>query len=405
MGEVYEAEDQELRTSIALKTIVGSISDDPVAIRRLKAEVHLARRVSHPNVCRIFDLGIDRRAGPAGEVTTWFLSMELLVGSNLGQRIRRDGRMPPPETAAIGRQLAEALAAAHRVGVVHRDFKSDNVIVVPSAEAASPRAMVTDFGLAREMAGSRGSVATSGGMIVGTAAYMAPEQVEGRSATAASDVYALGVVLFEMLTGELPFTGRSSFAAAVRRLHEEPPLPRALVPTLDPRWNALVSRCLARDPTRRFASADEVAAALDALAPVHGVGTARRSRPRRPLRRPFVVGIAGGAALAATLLVLANIERRAARPGGAATDPGRSPSPPLPASPRAPAKVVDKLAAEPLPPPVATTDVVAPKRPRTRPRREATVAPAIPAAESPPQPRPSMAAPVKGYQGVIDPFK
>jgi tRNA A-37 threonylcarbamoyl transferase component Bud32 len=385
MGEVYEAEDQELQSRIALKSIAASISDDAVAIRRLKAEVQLARKVSHPNVCRIFDLGVDRRPGPGGETTSWFLTMELLAGDSLGRHIRTRGRIPPPEALSLACQMARGLSAAHRVGVIHRDFKSDNVMVVPSLEHGLV-AMITDFGLARETTEARpGSLVTSADAVVGTVAYMAPEQVEGKPATAASDLYALGVVLFEMLTGDLPFTGGSPMVVAARRLREEPPTLRSRVPTLSRQWDELVLRCLARAPARRYRSADEVAAALAAI------GSGAKGAALHPTWRPgrrVLVGAVGTAILTATGLSL--LGRRPVGRQGVARPPAPA-SPPVSPLPIVPAHV------EAVPNPATiSVDRVAPRppAPRPRPRRRAPFAPVPAQAERP-----------RYYEGVINPFK
>src|SRR6266568_4098545 len=191
MGEVYEAEDLLLKERLALKTLRGPVADDEATVARFKREIQLARKVTHPNVCRLFDVGIDRRAG--GEVA--FLTMELLDGETLAARLKRAGPMSTAEALPIVEQVAAALAAAHEAGIIHRDLKCANVILVGS------RAVVTDFGLARVVAEGADQVTGDGG-IVGSPAYMAPEQVEGgRRLTAAVDIYAFGVVLFEMVTG------------------------------------------------------------------------------------------------------------------------------------------------------------------------------------------------------------
>jgi serine/threonine protein kinase/CheY-like chemotaxis protein len=233
MGELYEAEDLELRERIALKTILSHISDDERSIQMFKGEVHLARQVTHPNVCRIYDVFRHRYTAsadrPASEVV--FLSMELLHGETLADRLRREGRLTTQESLPVVRQMAAGLTAAHRVGIVHRDFKSHNVMLVkPASAEGETRVVVTDFGLAwrsthDENTGLSLSLSTEG-EISGTPAYMAPEQVEGGPVTPAADVYALGVVLYEMVTGTWPFVGENPLKVATRRLHEAPPSPR-----------------------------------------------------------------------------------------------------------------------------------------------------------------------------------
>ncbi|NTV80297.1 MAG: serine/threonine protein kinase, partial [Candidatus Aminicenantes bacterium] len=222
MGEVYEAEDLELRESVALKTVRAEIAADSRALERFKTEVHLARKVTHPSACRIFDVfhHRDESAGPGGPDVT-FLSMELLRGETLASRLARAGRLAPGEALPLVEQMAGALEAAHRAGVIHRDFKSANVMLTPRGTgSAEIRAVVTDFGLARRNPVVDASVAseTLTGAVAGTPAYMAPEQIEGGPITAATDIYALGVVMYEMLTGKQPFEGDTPVAGMVKRL-------------------------------------------------------------------------------------------------------------------------------------------------------------------------------------------
>ncbi len=261
MGEVYEAEDLELRQRVALKTISAHVADE-VATDRFKREIALARAVTHPNVCRIFDLGqhlLEDPARPGAKVT--FLTMELLTGETLSARLKRRSRLQPAEAFPILRQMAAALDAAHQARIVHRDFKSENVLLVPAEEGL--RAVVTDFGVARG-AGTADQFASqvTGAGIVGTPAYMAPEQVEGGPVTAAADIYALGVVLYEMVTGRLPFESENPLTTAVKRLREPPTPPHVHVPDLPPAWERTILRCLERRPERRFANPGEVATAL-----------------------------------------------------------------------------------------------------------------------------------------------
>ncbi|HET8645990.1 MAG TPA: protein kinase, partial [Vicinamibacteria bacterium] len=305
MGEVYEAHDHELRERVALKVIRSEIARDERAMERFRREIALARKVTHGNVCRTFDIEHHRHQ----RGVTAFVTMELLEGETLADRLRRAGRLGAAEALPIVRQMVAGLAAAHEAGIVHRDFKSGNVMLVPRGEGL--RAVITDFGLASGRPGqAEGTDAETSSLLVvaGTPQYMSPEQVAGGPVTPASDVYALGVVLYEMVTGTLPFSGDTPLSVAVKRLQEKPAPPSDRVAGLDAAWTRTILRCLERDPQARFASVTEVAAALEG-APV------REARRRRRLL-PW--------ALAATLLVLAAL----VRPGGSPWLRGRGPASP-----------------------------------------------------------------------------
>jgi eukaryotic-like serine/threonine-protein kinase len=261
MGEVYEAEDQELRERVALKTIRPEIVVQPNAMARFKREVHLARQVTHPNVCRIFDLFRHKPDDGGGQEGIVFISMELLCGKTLSARLKEGGRMSVGEALPLVGQMASALAAAHEVGIIHRDFKPGNVVLVGAPERW--RAVVTDFGLAlRSVTSDETASLPSGHGLLGTPAYMSPEQIEERPATPASDIYALGLVIYEMVTGGKPFQGDTPVSEAVKRLSEAPIPPRKLEPRLSAVWESVILRCLERDPAQRFSNAESVAAAL-----------------------------------------------------------------------------------------------------------------------------------------------
>jgi eukaryotic-like serine/threonine-protein kinase len=288
MGEVYEAEDQELRSRVALKTVLANFAADDTALERLKREVLLGRRVSHPNVCRTHELYVTRTAD--GEPLR-FLTMEFLDGETLARRLRREGRLSTEETRVLLKQFVAALDAAHAEGVIHRDFKTSNVLLVPRDEHGSNgtvRAVVTDFGIAHvphPVAGnsSKGTFTGQVTTVAGTPAYMAPEQLTGGVLSPATDVYALGVVLYEMLTGELPFAGDS----LLRRPREQPVPPLSREPNLSQRWNAAVLRCLEPEPELRFRTAQEVLRAVEGSSP--------------PPRQEAVPGLADPSPAASTL--------------------------------------------------------------------------------------------------------
>src|SRR5580700_847893 len=271
MGEVYEAEDEELHERVAVKTARFENQQTTHDIERFRREIQLARKVTHPNVCRTFDVfrhGLHSADTPQTQVL--IVSMEWLAGETLDKRIRGGGRFSAAEALPLIAQLCAGLGAAHQVGVVHRDFKSSNVMLVSSpagtgsgekGRSDTSRAVITDFGLAHALEYEGGTL-TRFGDIVGTPAYMAPEQIDGGEITPATDIYALGVVIYEMLTGLLPFSADTPLATAMKRLNHSAPSPRMHVPDLDPKWETVVARCLERAPEDRFASTEDVAKAL-----------------------------------------------------------------------------------------------------------------------------------------------
>lgn len=305
IGEVWEAEDAELGCRVALKALKPAVASEPGVAERFRREVRLAQQISHPHVCRIHDLFIHRPPGRrrATDGPVPVVSMELLAGETLAERLAREGRLPAAEAVAIAVQVTSALAAGHAAGVVHRDLKSSNIVLVESP--AGLRAVVTDFGLARSLAAEPAPGLTASGDLLGSPAYMAPEQLRGGAITPATDLYALGVVLYEMVTGRLPFEGETALATALRRLEAPAESPRRFCPELDPRLEAVILRCLEREPAARFASAAELAAAL---LPPPAPAPSPRPRARRMLR-----GVAAGGLLAAAL-ASAFLWRRPASP-------------------------------------------------------------------------------------------
>lgn len=240
MGEVYQAYDTKLERKIALKTILPRIAANAQAMSRFRHEVALATEVTHPNVCRVFDLGEHRDDETAEPVA--FLTMQLLEGESLAERLKKSGKLDPSEALPLIRQMAEALGAAHRVGVIHRDFKPSNVMLTPDV-AGGERAVVTDFGLARNIDNEDRSSLTHTDQILGTPNYMAPEQWTGQPVSAATDIYTLAIVIHEMLTGSRPGdSGADSLASNQRQ-------------TID--------RCLERDPQLRPKTTAEVLAGLE----------------------------------------------------------------------------------------------------------------------------------------------
>jgi len=281
MGVVYEAEDRMLRARVAVKVLLGAV---PGAEERIRREVLLARAVAHPNVCRVYELFA--HPGELGQLL--FLVMELLEGETLTEAIARRGRFPPDEAEPLLRQMAAALGAAHAHGVLHRDFKSSNVLLVPQPDGRT-RVVITDFGVARAVRDGQ-RVLTCTGSYVGTPAYMAPEQASGSRLGPAADVYALGVVAYEMLTGELPFTDTPLGPDAMRA--RAPPDLSRRSPEIPETWRRALARALAPSVEERCPTPDEFVRLLAGE-------RIRAVRARRRGRR--ALGLILGCAVALTL--------------------------------------------------------------------------------------------------------
>ena len=380
MGEVYDASDLLLEEHVALKVMREPCTPESPFLSRLRSEVQLARRVTHPNVCRIFDMGLD------GE--TAFLTMELLSGETLAQRIKRDGTLDTEEALPLVEQMSAGLAAVHAAGIIHRDFKCANVFLVP--HDGGVRAVITDFGVARVGdAQRRSSNVTSTGVVLGTPAFMAPEQVEGKKPTPLIDVYALGVVMFNMLTGDYPFDGDSVYSVATKRVKEDPASPKQFVPDLDPAWEAVILRCLEREPEARFSSVADVPGAL------RGDGPELEPEDERPhIDRKWFLGAMAGAAVVATTigLLVAGGGDDVPVPAPRAQQPAK-PSivivekMPAPAAPQ-PAPAAAAAAVAPAPPPAPEPEPVIEGTPEA-PRKKTKAAKAKVTASKPRTPSPS----------------
>jgi len=253
MGEVYEAQDQELQGTVALKTIRHDRLDrSSDFLDRFRREASLARRVTHTNVCRIFDVGHD------GDRI--FFTMELLAGETLADRLRRLGRIPPEQALPLVRQIAAGLDALHHEGIVHRDFKTGNVLLVESP--SGERAVITDFGLAHPQGETQTMAGPGMAHLQGTPDYMSPEQLMGKTITPATDIYALGLVLYEVVAGRKAYPGGRAIENTVQRLAQAPAAPSRHARDIPRAWDKVILRCLERDSALRPATAGEVAAAL-----------------------------------------------------------------------------------------------------------------------------------------------
>jgi serine/threonine protein kinase len=264
MGEVYEAFDLLLDERVALKTLASTVLDDDHAAFRFKGEVRLARRVTHPNVCRILEFGVHLRRFGHEEESVPFLTMEFLSGETLAQRIAKRGRYTPAEALPLLRQILGGLKAIHDAGIVHRDLKSENVFLVADPRG-DERAVLMDFGLARAVDGSVPTTMPHRlAGLAGTIDCMAPEQIHGGIPVGpAADVFALGVLIFELLSGRRPFVRVPPW----QRLNDAAPRLATVAPQLPRGWDALVRRCLERQPADRFSGLDQLVAALPAEGP------------------------------------------------------------------------------------------------------------------------------------------
>jgi tetratricopeptide (TPR) repeat protein/predicted Ser/Thr protein kinase len=247
MGHVYQAHDVELRRDVALKVIAPHMAAEPSAVERFKREIQLSTQVSHPNVLRVYDLGESDGLR--------FLTMQYVEGESLSERMRRERPTPVLRAVAIFRQVCEGLAAAHAKGILHRDLKPQNVLV-----DASGGVYLSDFGLATS---ASLSPMTRTGAVLGTPQYMSPEQVKGEALDVRSDIFTLGIILYEMLTGVLPYAGETPNEVMFRRTQAAPRSASALNPEIPARLQRVLDRCLAVDPKLRYGSVPEILADLD----------------------------------------------------------------------------------------------------------------------------------------------
>lgn len=249
MGQVYKVMDKEIDEQVALKLLKHEISADKDTITRFRNELKLARKISHRNVCRMFDLG------KFGEHT--YITMEYVPGEDLKSFIRRSGQLSVEKAVSIAKQICEGLSEAHTLGVVHRDLKPQNIMIDLNGNAR-----IMDFGIARSPE-TKG--VTEAGMIIGTPEYMSPEQIESDQIDNRSDIYSLGIILFEMLTGQVVFQGDTFYNIARQHTQSLPPDPGEFNPAIPEELSQLILKCLEKDKTSRYQSAAELYNALDAF--------------------------------------------------------------------------------------------------------------------------------------------
>ncbi|KJE76555.1 Stk1 family PASTA domain-containing Ser/Thr kinase [Ferrimicrobium acidiphilum] len=243
MADVYEARDLLLDRLVALKVLFPELSTNPTFVERFRREAQSAAALSHPNIVSVYDWG------PAN--STYFIAMELVTGSTLADVIRESGTVAPGRAAVIGADVALALAFAHRHGVVHRDIKPSNVLLTEDGMVK-----VADFGIARAVTNDEDLTQT--GAVLGTATYISPEQARGEDLDGRSDVYSLGIVMYEMLTGTAPFLAETPIAVAYKHVTERPAAPRSINPSIPPALETIVLKCLQKDRANRYSDAGEL---------------------------------------------------------------------------------------------------------------------------------------------------
>lgn len=397
MGEVWRAQHLTLATPVAVKLVDLAAQQDPnESLGRFLQEAQAAARLQNPHVVRILDQGSE------GQVA--YLAMELLEGESLAARLARRGRLPPAEVAELLRQVAEGLDEAHRSGIVHRDLKPANIffarssVGVGAAAATREVAKVLDFGIAKIVDARRDAfVQTQAGQVLGTPAYMSPEQVLGRLVDARSDLWQLGIIAFECLSGALPFHGATLGDLFMKICSAPLPAPSRVAP-VTPGVDAWFAQAIARDRDDRFASAAELAQAFQAAAGLaqHASGAwatttvARQSLARvARKRRTLLIGAAAGVAFAAAALglLIALAPPRAPAPAAQGGEPAATPAEPPPSP----------VAAAPPAPPAEP-----PRAPESAPE-PASTAPAGAAPEAPPAGSASPAAPPPAGSARVSP--
>ncbi|MDA3039006.1 MAG: Stk1 family PASTA domain-containing Ser/Thr kinase [Actinomycetota bacterium] len=285
MADVFLAHDQLLDRPVAIKVLFPQFASEPAFVERFRREAQAAANLNHPSIVAVYDWG--------EHDNTYFIVMEYVEGRSLAEIVRSEGTLHPDRAAEVATDVAAALGFAHRNGVVHRDVKGGNILVNQAGQVK-----VTDFGIARAFGG--GDELTQTGSVMGTATYFSPEQAQGKTVDPRSDLYSLGVVLFEMVTGRPPFVGDSPVAIAYKHVQEAPPRPTSLNPALPQALEAIIARLLAKNPDDRYPSAEELRSELRRF---------REGQPLQGVNRPGAGVVAPMAGAAPTTATRAEIDQ------------------------------------------------------------------------------------------------
>ena len=302
MGSVFLAVDPTLRRYVALKVLAPELAADPDYVARFRREATSLARIRHPNLVHIYAVGEDGNRH--------FIAMEYLKGHTVAEILRQRGALPLPVAARILGQVLAALEKVHAAGIVHRDLKPANIMI-----DEDQRAILMDFGLAKPR---HDHSVTTGNTLIGTPEYMAPEVAEGQDADFRSDVYALGVILFELLTGRVPFHGNSAIATLRQQVEQPTPSARSLTPTLPPQLDAVIARAMAKKPDERYPSVRAFAADLAALVPTPELTALAAGARAERGRAPSAASLAGYTGSPTTPTVPVDPNRTATVPGLAA---------------------------------------------------------------------------------------
>lgn len=296
MGKVFRVEDKKMHEEVALKVLNPEIAADKKTIERFRNELKFARKIAHKNVCRMYDLNEEK--------TTHYISMEYVPGEDLRSMIRMTKQLSVGTAISVVKQICGGLTEAHRLGVVHRDLKPSNIMIDKEGNAR-----IMDFGIARSL---KAKGVTAAGVMIGTAEYMSPEQVEGREADQRSDIYSLGVIFYEMVTGRIPFEGETFLSIALKHKTEQPRDPKELNTQLPENLTNVILKCMEKDKERRYQTAEELLSELNKIE--KDITTAERVLPKRKLESEKVGGMKwkrvllyGSGAVILILLIIAGI--------------------------------------------------------------------------------------------------